>query len=207
MPWNTRTSAALKMFADAVKDDDAIFDRYIEQAMLGIRWLERERGKSSAIEGAVPGLLPPGIATNHHIGTAQQWTFADTGILRGYEYFFEILKQKESPYCAEVKAAYEEYFNILKSIFDHFAEEQKDSEFLYLPRDSKNDPEIEASLNKDAFYYMFPNKALAKGLGGYGSANSEKVIYAYSCADQYKNGLIYPAYRSTTGIGRTWYTT
>ena len=207
VPWNTRTSAALEMFADAVRDDASVFDRYVEQAMLGFRWLEKERSKSSAIEGAIAGLLPPGIATDHHIGTAQQWTFADTGVLRGYEYFYELLKEKQSPYLVEVKTAYEAYLGILKDIFARFAKEQKDSEFLYLPRDPKNKPEIEASLNKDAFYYMFPNEALAMGLGGYGSVESEKVIYTYSCADQAKNGLVYPTYRSSTAVGRTWYTT
>ena len=107
----------------------------------------------------------------------------------------------------EVKKAYSDYFGVLKHLFDTIADEQKDSEFLYLPRDAKNLPEIEEILNKDPFYYMFPNEALALGLGGYGTKNAEKVIHTYSYGGQSRNGLIYPTYQSTAGVGRTWYTT
>ena len=95
----------------------------------------------------------------------------------------------------------------MKKIFDQIAKDQENSEFLYLPRDPKNNPEIEAVLNKDPFGYSKPNEALSIGLAGYGTKNAEKIIHTYSCGGQAKNGLIYPTYRSTSGIGRTWYTT
>ena len=128
-------------------------------------------------------------------------------MLRGYKSLLEVLKESDSAYASEIKAAYDDYFGVMKDIFDKFAEEQKDSEFLYLPRDPKNNPELEERLDKDAFGYMFPNEALALGLGGYGTETSEKVIYTYSHGRQAENGLIYPMYRSATGTGRTWYTT
>lgn len=207
VPWNSRTSAALEMFACAVASDDSFYERYVDQAMAGFRWMERERAKSAKIAGAIPGLFPPGIATDNHFPDAQQWTFADTSMLRGYEYFLKTLKAKNSPYLPEVQAAYDDYFGIMKSIFDGFAEAQKDNEFLYLPRDPKNNPELEAGLNKDPFLYMFPNEALALGLAGYGTPEAEKLIYTYSYGGQSRNGLLYPTYHSTTGAGRTWYTT
>ena len=207
VPWNSRSAAALEMFAYAVKSNGDFYDKYIAQAMEAFYWMERERAKSADIEGAVKGLFPPGIATDHDFNGAQQWTFADTAMLRGYKSLLEVLKESDSAYASEIKAAYDDYFGVMKGIFDKFAEEQKDSEFLYLPRDPKNNPELEARLDKDAFGYMFPNEALALGLGGYGTETSEKVIYTYSHGRQAENGLIYPMYRSKTGTGRTWYTT
>jgi hypothetical protein len=54
---------------------------------------------------------------------------------------------------------------------------------------------------------MFPNDLLSVGGAGYGTSDAEKLIYTYSHGGQSKNGLIEPCYRSTTGTGRTWYTT
>ncbi|MBE7053962.1 MAG: hypothetical protein E7391_06790 [Ruminococcaceae bacterium] len=207
VPWNSRTAAGLEMFSYATKSDESFYDKYIENAMLGFCWIEKERSKSLKIDGAIPGLFPPGISTDNHFEGAQQWTFSDVAMLRAYECFLEVLKEKNSPYTNEVQTAYDDYFGIMKEIFEKFASEQKESKFLYLPRDAKNDPEIEAILNNDPFYYMFPNEALAVGLGGYGTEDAEKVIYTYSHGGQSKNGFIYPVYQSTSGMGRTWYTT
>lgn len=207
VPWNSRTAAGLEMFFDAVRCDDKLYDKYIESAMLAFRWMEKERSKTANMPGMTPGLFPPGIATDSHFSDAQQWTFSDTAMLRGYKSLIEVLKLKNSIYLKEVQTAYDDYFSAMKRVFDEIADTQKDSEFLYLPRDSKNNPEIEAALNQDPFYYMFPNEALAVGLAGYGTKNAEKVIYTYSYGGQTQNGLIYPVYRSVAGTGRTWYTT
>ena len=159
------------------------------------------------MEGVTPGLMPPGICTDHHISKAQQWTFADAGMICDYADFAGMLKAKKSKYAERVEKAYLDYLSVIKSIFNKYAEEQRDSEFLYLPRDSKNIPEIEAELNKDAFGYMCPYTLLASGGAGYGTPDAEKLIYTYSRGGQSKNGLVVPCYRSTTGTGRTWYTT
>ena len=206
VPWNSRTAAGLEMFADAVSSDDKFYDKYIESAMLALRWLEKERAKTAEIPGMTVGLFPPGIATDSHFSDAQQWTFSDTAMLRGYKSLIKVLQLKDSIYLEEVQTAYDDYFGVMKKVFDEIADSQKDSEFLYLPRDSKNNPEIEAALNQDPFYYMFPNEALAVGLAGYGTKNAEKVIYTYSYGGQSRNGLVYPVYRSVSGTGRTWYT-
>lgn len=206
VPWNSRVAAALEMFADSSTSDEAFFEKYIENAMLSFRWMEKERSKSSENPEFVAGLFPPGIATDSHFSTAQQWTFSDTAMLRGYKSLINILKLKKSPYLEEVSLAYEDYFGVMKGIFDKFDREQQDSEFLYLPRDPKNNPEIEEALNQDPFYYMFPNQALASGIAGYGTRAAEKVIHTYSYGGQSRNGLVYPVYRSVSGTGRTWYT-
>lgn len=207
VPWNIRTAVALSMLSAAVKDDPSLFNKYIDSAMLAFEYCESERAKSSNMEGVTPGLMPPGICTDHHIDKAQQWTFADTNAIRGYADFAEMLKEQGSEYAERVDAAYEDYLSVIQSIFQRYADEQRNSEFLYLPRDSKNIPEIEAELNKDAFGYMFPNDLLSVGGAGYGTSDAEKLIYTYSHGGQSKNGLIEPCYRSTTGTGRTWYTT
>lgn len=207
VPWNSRTAAALEMFSYAVESDDSFYDKYVENAMDGFRWMERERAKSSQIDGAIKGLFPPGIATDNHFKGAQQWTQADAAMIMGYKCLISTLRTHNSPYSEEVDAAYREYSSVMQSLFDKFAREQEDSEFLYLPRDAKNDPEIEKTLDKDPFHYAFSSKALEMGLAGYGTRQAEKVIYTYTCGNQSKNGLLYPCYRSTTGAGRTWYTT
>ena len=207
VPWNSRSAAALEMFSYAVKSDESFYEKYVWQAMAAFRWMERERAKSGDMTGAIPGIFPPGIATDNHFPGAQQWTFSDTAMLRGYESFLEILKDRDASLASEVQRGYEDYFGTMKRLFDRIAKDQKDSKFLYLPRDPKNDPATEEALNKDPFGYMFPNEALSVGLAGYGSENAEKIIHTYSYGGQEKNGLIYPTYRSTAGIGRTWYTT
>ena len=206
VPWNSRTAAALEMFSYAAESDASFYEKYIAQAMAAFHWMERERAKSKNIPGAAEGIFPPGVATDNHFPGAQQWTFADTAMLRGYECLLKILDKHDQALASEVRNAYEDYFGAMKKIFDRIAGEQKNSEFLYLPRDPKNDPAIEEALNKDPFYYMFANEALAAGLAGYGTQEGERIVYTYSHGGQEKNGLIYPTYRSTSGTGRTWYT-
>ena len=207
VPWNTRTATALSMLAEASKSDASLLYKYVEPAMLAFEYCERTRAKSMDIDGIIPGLLPPGICTDHHIAKAQQWTSADAALLRGYADFAEVLKSHNLKCGETVEAAYHDYFSVIKGIFESIAEEQRCSEFLYLPRDPKNNPEIEAELNKDPFGYVFPYVLIETGVAGYGTDNSEKIIHTYSCGGQSQNGLLWPCYRSTTGAGRTWYTT
>lgn len=207
VPWNSRTAAALEMFSYAVGSDESFYDKYIENAIAAFRWIEKERGKSKEIEGAIEGLFPPGVATDNSFSGAQQWSFADAAMLRGYKCFLDVLKTQKSGCISEVQTAYDDYFGVMRGIFDKFAKEQEDSEFLYLPRDPRNIPELEARLNKDPFIYMFPNEVLALGISGYGTKESRKVIHTYSYGGQSKNSFLYPVYRSTSGTGRTWYTT
>ena len=207
VPWNIRTAIALSMLSAAAKENPVLFDKYIESAMLAFKYCERERAKTSNMEGITPGLMPPGICTDHHISKAQQWTFADTNAVRCYAAFAEMLKEQGSEYAEMVEAAYLDYLSVIKNIFEKYADEQRNSQFLYIPRDSKNIPEIEAELNKDPFGYMCPNGLLSVGGAGYGTPDAEKLIYTYSHGGQSKNGLIEPCYRSTAGTGRTWYTT
>lgn len=207
VPWNSRTAAALEMFASAVGSDETFYEKYVEQAMSAFRWIEKERAKSLNITGAYKGIFPPGVATDNPFANAQQWMFADTAMLRGERMLLQTLKTHNSPYVQEVENAYNDYFAVMQGLLNQFAEEQKDSDILWLPRDPKNDPETEKELIKDNFTYMFPNSVLAEGLAGYNTATAEKIIRTYSDNGQSKNGLIYPVYQSTTGVGRTWYTT
>ncbi len=205
--WNSRTAAALEMFADASRCDNKFFDRYLDSAMLAFRWMEKERARSATTEGAISGLFPPGRATDSPFTNAQQWTFADTANLRGYRYFRDILQTMQSPYAQEVTSAYADYLGVMSGLVDTFAQAQKDSEFLFLPRDAHNDPETEAGLDKDYFHYLFPNEALGAGIAGYGTETANKLIHTYTHGGQSRNGLVCPLYRSSSGTGRTWYTT
>ena len=207
VPWNSRTAVSLEMFAAAVRSDESFFDRYIEQAMLAFRWMESERVKSATMEGMYPGIFPAGVATDNPLASQQQWSFADTCNLRAYEDFLALLQEKNNKYVQEVEVGYNDYFCVMKGIFDKFAEEQKNSTWLFLPRDPKNTIEKEQEIFKDAFGYQGPNEILAVGVAGYGTKNAEKLITTYSSGGQSRNGFVYPVYRSTTGVGRTWYTT
>lgn len=207
VPWNSRTAAALEMFASAVESDETFYQKYVEQAMSAFRWIEKERAKSANITGAYKGIFPPGVATDNPFANAQQWMFADTAMLRGERMLLQTLKRHNSAYVGEVENAYNDYFAVMQGLLGQFAQEQKDSDKLWLPRDPKNNAETENELQKDNFTYMFPNSVLAEGLAGYNTATAEKIIRAYSDNGQSKNGLIYPVYQSTTGVGRTWYTT
>ena len=85
-------------------------------------------------------------------------------------------------------------------------EEQKDAPHFRLPRTAQNDPVLEEALDKDPFRYLFPNALLRSGVAGFGTPAAERIIEGVSYGGQCKNGLICPVYRSTTGVGRTWYT-
>jgi len=208
VPWNSRTAAALEMFASAVRSDGGFFDKYIEQTMLGFRWMERERARSSSVAGATPGLFPPGVSTDNPFAQAQQWASADIPMLRGYAELLDVLRTRRSPYLAEVQAAYDDYFAALRGVFEKYAAEQSESEFLYLPRDPKNDPQLESGLNaSDFFLYHMPPVVLAMGIAGYGTKDAEKLLMTYTRGGQSSHGLIQPMYRSVAGGGRTWYTT
>lgn len=207
VPWNTRTSVSLSMLAAAAECDPTLFDKYIDSALLAFEYCERERAKSKGIEGIIPGLMPPGICSDNHISKAQQWMGTDCGTLRTYYDFINLLKSHNSKHLKRVEEAYLDYFSVVKGVFEKFAENQQDSEFLYLPRDPKNIPEIEAELNKDPFAYVYPYTLLESGVAGYGTPDAEKLRYTYSHGGQSRNGLIWPCYRSTVGTGRTWYTT
>ncbi len=76
--------------------------------------------------------------------------------------FKRILEKNKSPYYKEVSKGYEDYFAALKKIFETYAERQKDSEFLFLPRTPFGEKGAEAELNRgDPFYYLFPNLVLS----------------------------------------------
>jgi hypothetical protein len=207
VPWNSRTGASLEMFAAAVRSDESFYEKYINQAMLAFRWMERERAKSSMVDGMYKGIFPAGVATDNPTAAQQQWSFADACNLRAIEEFKDLLEEKNSEFFPEVQSAYNDYFSVMKGIFDKFATEQKDSEYLYLPRDPRNTMEEDAKAFKDPFRYHHINEILSIGITGYGTENAEKLIRTYSSGNQSKNGLVYPTYRSTTGVGRTWYTT
>ncbi len=207
VPWNSRTAASLEMFSSAVRSDESFYNKYIEQAMLAFRWIKRERAKSYEQEGAYKGIFPAGVATDNPTAKQQQWSFADASNLTAIECFRDLLKEKGSEYFAEVDSEYMDYFGVMKGIFDKFALEQAGSEYLFLPRDPKNTLEEDEKVFTDPFRYHHINAVLLTGIAGYGTENAEKLIRTYSSGGQSKNGLVYPTYRSTTGVGRTWYTT
>jgi len=205
VPWVSRTASILESFGVASKNDPALYHKYEASAMMAFRWIECERAKTRDGKHGIVGLMPAGISTDHHFADAQQWSFSDAPNLFGYECLLQATRQYQSPYLSEILTAYDDYLSVLKNLFSNIAKEQDSSEFLYVPRDPRNIPELEQALNKDPFLYSVPYHLLPIGVAGFDTTEAKKVLHTYQCNGQSKNGLLYPTYRSTCGVGRTWY--
>lgn len=206
--WATNPASVLESFAYASLNDDKLFNKYIEDAMLSYRWIEKQRAKTYNMEGVVNGLFPPALSSDFG-GTGQQiWGHTDCWMLQGIKEFVKILKEKNSPYYDEVKKGYDDYYKILESVLDGITTPQRDNDKIYLPHDAKNDPELEKELNK--VYISISLKIanyLYQGFGGYGSEVQKKVFEAHFPSKTNKNGFYSSVYTSTSGVGQTWYIT
>ena len=205
VPWNSRTASVLESFAAAVLSERSFYKKYIQSAMMSFRYLERERAKTADGTHGVPGLVPPGINTDAHHKDSQEWAFADAKNLLGYKAMLEMAKAVDSEYLPEIQAAYDDYLSVLRDLLEKITEKQKGSGSLFVPRDPKNDV-FEEDYRVDFFGYSIPYHLLGAGVAGYGTENAELIIKTYTGNGQSKNGLIYPVYRSTSGTGRSWYT-
>ena len=205
VPWISRTASVLESFGVAAQHDPLLYHKYQAPVMAAFRWIEQERAKTNDGRHGVRGLMPAGISTDHHFADAQQWSFSDAPNLFGYERLLQAAKQYQSPYLSEIQAAYDDYLSVLKNLVSNIAKEQANSEFLYIPRDPRNIPELEQALNKDPFLYSGPYHLLAIGAAGYGTPEAKKIIHTYQSFGQAQNDLLYPTYRSIKGVGRTWY--
>ena len=205
VPWNSRTASVLETFAAAVLSERCFYEKYIQSAMMAFRYIERERAKTADGAHGVRGLVPAGINTDSCHKDAQEWAFADAMNLLGYKAMLEMAKAVDSEYLLEIQAAYDDYLTVSRNLLEEIAKGQKGSGKLFVPRDPKNDV-FEEDYSVDFFGYSIPYHLLAAGVAGYGTENAELIIKTYTENGQSKNGLIYPVYRSTSGAGRSWYT-
>ena len=206
--WATNPGSVLESFAYASRNDDKLFNKHIDDAMVTYRWVEKQRAKTYDMDGVVKGLFPPALSSDFGNAGQQIWGHTDCWMLQGIKEFVEVLKEKNSPYYEEVKKGYDEYYKILSDVLDKITDTQKDNDKIYLPHDAKNDPELEKELNK--VYVSMSLKIanyLYQGFGGFGSEVQQKVFKAHFPPKTNKNGLYSSVYTSTSGVGQTWYIT
>ena len=206
--WATNPASVLESFAYASRNDDKLFNDYIDKAMLSYGYIERKRALTYNMNGVIKGLFPPALSSDFG-GVGQQiWGHTDCWMLQGIKEFVEILKQKNSPYYDQVKKGYDDYYGKLSEVLDGITSQQKASDKIYLPHDAKNDPELEKELNK-AYISISLKIAnyLYQGFGGYGSETQKKVFKAHFPKKTNRNGLYSSVYHSTSGAGQTWYIT
>ena len=206
--WATNPASVLEAFSYAAKNDDKLFNDYIDAAMLSYRYISNQRASTYDMDGVVKGLFPPALSSDFG-GTGEQiWGHTDCWMLQGIKEFTLLLKEKNSPYYQEVKKGYDEYYGILSNELKRITDGQKDNDKIYLPHDIKNDPELEKELNKKFISISLKiANYLYQGFGGYGSKTQQKVFKAHFPLKTNRNGLYSSVYHSTSGVGQTWYIT
>jgi len=206
--WATNPASVLESFSFAAKNDDELYAKYVDDAMLSFRWVQRQRAKTYNMDGVVKGLFPPAVSSDFGGANYQIWGHTDCWMLQGLKVFMELLEKKNSPYYEEVKKGYDEYYQLLSRELAKITDAQKDNDKIFLPHDIKNEPELEKELNK--VYISISLKIanyLVQGFGGYGSDIQKKVFKAHFPPKTNKNGLYSSVYASTSGVGQTWYVT
>lgn len=209
IPWASITGAVLEAFSVAAKTDASLYDRYIENATLAFRWIERERRKTYGDMNAVKGLFPPATSCDYGKDDSQIWGYTDCWLLESYEAFADLLKQKNSEDYFEVHNAYLEYYKSVQAVFDSVAREQEGEGKLELPYDASNVAEKETELDGCYFglgkQHMVAN-VLWKGFAGYGTETAKRIYATYYSEKSCRSGLHHACYASGTGVGKTWYT-
>ncbi|MBE6570974.1 MAG: hypothetical protein E7656_01845 [Ruminococcaceae bacterium] len=206
--WASITGAVLYSFSAASQKHKTLFDKYKDGAYKAFVWMQAQRKKADEDPGQTSGLFPADQDSDYP-AVAQSWSQTDVWNLQAYEKYAQVLEFYADEHFAEVSAAANDYRNILCGLFARFADEQKDSDYLVLPKDPKNDPELEAYLKP-----LHPNDGqfgpyilLFSGIAGYGTKDAEKVIRYYDeVLGDHKNGLVLPHNEvNITSKGIQWY--
>ena len=206
--WASITGAVLFGFSVASKKHKKLFEKYKDGAHKAFLWMQAQRKKADEDPAQTSGLFPADQDSDYP-AVAQSWAQTDVWNLQAYEKYAQVLEFYSDEHSSEVSAAANDYRKLLCDLFARFADEQKESDYLILPKDPKNDPELEAYLKP-----LHPNDGqfgpyilLFSGIAGYGTKDAEKVIRYYDeVLGDHKNGLVLPHNEvNITSKGIQWY--
>ena len=219
--WASISEAAIQSWAYVAFNNKEIYDKYYDDVMSAFRWIEKTRVSTKSNPDLIPGLFPPWISSD--FGDAEQiWCNTDKWNIEGYQELEKVLEKYGSLDKEEVSVALKDYWNCFSLRLHELAKEVEDKDEWVVPRDARNDPEIEKKLDRQ-FEYCSYNKnvhqgyLLSSGIPGYGTPLANKIYKAMlsetgvhakrhghfmpSTRDRKKGGSTY-----SPPVGQRWYT-
>lgn len=206
--WASVTGAVLDSFSVASQKYPKLYERYKDKAYKAFSWIEKTRNSTREDEKLVSGLFPPMKASDYP-GVCQMWGMTDAWNMTAYEKYAQCLIAYDDPHKNEVQKAAEDYRQILASVFEKAAEEQKNSDVLILPMDAGGNKELDDTFRKSSVAEGFFNETIliAAGIGGYDTESVRKILkYRFENKKCYENGMVLPFDKSgVSNKGRRWY--
>lgn len=219
--WASISEAAIQSWAYVALDNDEIYKKYYDDAISAFRWIEKTRLSTKSNPKFISGLFPPWISSD--FGDAEQiWCNTDKWNIEGYQALLKVLEKRNSLDKTEVEKALDDYCNCFRARLLELAKEVEDKDEWVVPRDARNDPEIEKKLDRQ-FEYCSYNKnvhqgyLLSSGILGYGTPLANKIYKAMlseTGVHAKRHGHFMPSTRAlekggstySPPVGQRWYT-
>ena len=133
IPWAMATANALQSFGNyALVAGKEYFDKYVDRAYKGFKWIKNTRLKESERDDVTLGLFPPKASCDDQF-VFQNWCSTDGFNIRGISAFAAACeKYGRDDIAKEVLAERDDYLSVMYGIWDKYAGEIGDGA-LYVP--------------------------------------------------------------------------
>jgi hypothetical protein len=154
MQWASLSAAAVQSYSYVGLANEEIFKRYYQDALDAFRWIEKKRSATKTEPNYVPGLFPPWVSSD--FGNAEQvWSLTDKWNIEAYRELKKLADKYDTPEKEEITLALEDYFSCIKNRLLELAKEVQDKDEWIVPRDARNDAEIEKKLDRQFEYCSY----------------------------------------------------
>lgn len=132
--WDCNTANVIGILGRYCVDanDPETWRRYRDNAREGFRWVMSRRVKEGNPDGLVPGLFPPGQASDYK-AKAQTWTFTDTVNILGLGDYLEAAEKFGDPALEEIRNGIDDYVGTLRGLVDRFRAKSAGSDQFEVP--------------------------------------------------------------------------
>ena len=120
--WDCNTANVIGMLGRycAATGNRTLWERYRVRALDGFRWVLAHRVKPESANGMIPGVFPPGRATDSNPSKrhrhVQPWEWTDVLNLDGIEHLLAAAEKFDDPAKGEVRAGYEDYLATVRKL-------------------------------------------------------------------------------------------
>ncbi len=180
MQWSSLSAAAVQSYAYVAMENEQIFKSYYQDALDAFRWIEKKRASTKTDPNLIPGLFPPWVSSD--FGDAEQvWSLTDKWNIEAYREFKKVCEKYNTLEREEVSVALDDYLACIKDRFFELAKEADGKEEWVVPRDARNDPEIEKKLDGQFEYCSYCKTFhqahwLALGVAGDDTPLARKIL-------------------------------
>ncbi|MBE7061353.1 MAG: hypothetical protein E7382_02310 [Clostridiales bacterium] len=221
MQWSSLSAAAIQSYSYVALNNESIFKKYYNDALDSFRWIEKKRAGTKLDPNLIPGLFPPWVSSD--FGDAEQvWSLTDKWNIEGYREFKKVADKYNTAEKEEITTALNDYLDCIKARFFELSKEAEGKDEWIVPRDARNDPEIEKKLDRQFEFCSYCKTFhqahwLNLGIAGYGTPLANKIyknIEREVGADIKRHGHFMPMSRShkkggstfSPPVGQRWYT-